>query len=97
MADAKDIRDKAEAMRAYAKQAKNKELEIDAAEIRMRAERKVGELKCGFVIRLGDDELTPTFNNSHFHMPTGQSCGLASGEAWSKITPLEKLPGEAGS
>lgn len=34
----------AEAMRAYAKQAKNKQLEIDAAEIRIRAERRIGEL-----------------------------------------------------
>jgi phage N-6-adenine-methyltransferase len=31
-------------MRAYAKQAKNKQLEIDAAEIRIRAERRIGEL-----------------------------------------------------
>jgi len=31
-------------MRAYARQAKNRELEVDAAEIRMRAERKLGEL-----------------------------------------------------
>jgi hypothetical protein len=38
------IRGVAEAMRAYAKQAKNKQLEIDAAEIRFRAERRVGEL-----------------------------------------------------
>jgi hypothetical protein len=42
--DAKDIRDKAEAVRAYAKQSKNKKLELDAAEIRMRAERRLGEL-----------------------------------------------------
>ena len=34
-------------MRAYARQAKNRELEVDAAEIRMRAERRVGQLIAG--------------------------------------------------
>ena len=42
--EAKDIRDQADAMRAYARQAKNKELEVQAAEIRFRAERRIGEM-----------------------------------------------------
>lgn len=42
--EAKAIRDKAEALRAYGQQAKDHELETWAAEIKLRAIRKVGEL-----------------------------------------------------
>ena len=42
--EVKDIRDQAVAMAAYARQAKNKDLEADAVEIRMRATRRLGQL-----------------------------------------------------
>lgn len=42
--EAKDYRDKAEALRAYAKQANNRDAEVQFAEIKVRAEIKCGEL-----------------------------------------------------
>jgi len=42
--EVKDIRDRAKAIAAYAKQAGNLEMEIQASEIRFRAERQMGEM-----------------------------------------------------
>ncbi len=42
--EAKNIRDKAEAFRAYAVKARNRDMEFYATEIRMRAERRAGEI-----------------------------------------------------
>ena len=44
---------RAEAVRAYAKQARNRQLELDAAEIRIRAERRLGELMQGAARTIG--------------------------------------------
>lgn len=55
--EVKHITSAAEAARAYARQSKNKQLELDAVEIRVRAERRLGELiltmKSERVIRVG--------------------------------------------
>jgi phage N-6-adenine-methyltransferase len=42
--EVQELRGMAEGMRAYARQAKNKALEIDASEIRFRAERRLGQM-----------------------------------------------------
>lgn len=42
--EAKEIRDKAEALKAYSRQIRNREAEVQFAEIKVRAERRCGEL-----------------------------------------------------
>lgn len=54
--DVREISAQADAVRAYAKQAKNRQLEIDAAEIRIRAERRLGELMASQAATVGKAE-----------------------------------------
>lgn len=79
--EAKDFRDKAEAMRAYARQAKNKQLEVDAAEIRFRAERRIGELMAaqrdaGLLANGGDAMRARVANGPEVSPPTLSEAGI---------------------
>ena len=56
--EVKDIRDKARAIEVYARQAKNTEAERQACEIRLRAERKWGQLRDTEVLPQGRPEKT---------------------------------------
>lgn len=61
-AEAKTFRDKAEALRAYAKQANNREAEVQFAEIKVRA-----EIRCGELLIAGDEDGTRKARGSNQH------------------------------
>ena len=61
--EVKDIRDKAVAMVAYARQAKNNELENWAAEIKLRAERRAGEILRDLELSKGGRPETTGYQN----------------------------------
>ncbi|UUZ49509.1 hypothetical protein LP420_04230 [Massilia sp. B-10] len=56
----KDLRDKSEAMRLYAQQARDKELEQWAAEIKLRAQRAIGKLSAALDKKQGNKGKLPS-------------------------------------
>lgn len=107
--EVQDIRNKAEAMRVYGMQAKNKTLEVDAAEIRIRAERKLGELiaeqkrgeglaKPGPKSVVTDDrnKSVPTTNRIPTLAEAGISKDLSSRAQKMAAVPAEEFEAEVG-
>jgi len=78
---ARDVRNQAEAMRIYARQIKDRAVEIDAAEIRIRAERRLGEIivaqKEGVGLSAGGrPKKTPTAEEAVSALPTLAEIGI---------------------
>lgn len=69
--EVKDWADRAAATQAYAKMAKDKSLEVDAAEIRIRAERRLGEM-------LAEQKATHGFSKGGRPAETGSSTAPVS-------------------
>jgi len=96
--EAKGIRDRAEAIRIYARQLKNKRLEIDAAEIRIRAERRWAELHEPLKARGAAAGGQKTGPRGHFIRPRDDSPTLAemgiSKEVSARAHKIADLPTE---
>jgi hypothetical protein len=86
--EVKDIRDKAEAMAAYARQAKDSDLILYATEIKVRAERRCGELLAANVEHGGDRR-----SESRSHATTLNEMGLTKDES-SRYQQLAAMPDE---
>jgi hypothetical protein len=79
----KDIRDKAEAIRAYAQQAGDRDLLLAAAEIRLRAERRAGQL-------LAEMSLSPGRPEKWSHGATISDLGITKTQSsrWQVVAKL---------
>lgn len=98
--EVQDIRNKAEAMRVYGMQAKNKTLEVDAAEIRIRAERKLGELiaqqKAGDGLAKPGPKSVPTGNRIPTLAEAGIDKKLSSRAQKMAAVPAAEFEAEVG-
>ncbi|MEY2686857.1 MAG: hypothetical protein RL375_1055 [Pseudomonadota bacterium] len=96
--EVKDIRDKAEAMAAYARQAKDSELIQYATEIKVRAERRCGELlarteKSRGAAEPGTARGTTRSNDATASTPTLAQMGLTKDES-SRYQQLAAMPAD---
>lgn len=92
--EVKDIRDKAEAMAAYARQAKDSELIQYATEIKVRAERRCGELLSRTEKNTGARGIgTGALASSEGTPPTLAAMGLTYDES-SRYQQLAAMPAE---
>lgn len=91
--EVKTIKDKAEALRAYARQVKNPQLEADAWEIRKRAEDKLGELSTMLEARRGNKVKLPA--GGKFKKQALKAVGISTSaanryEQFNRLTTHEK-------
>jgi hypothetical protein len=90
--EAKDIKDKAQALAAYARQVKDNELEKRSVEIRERARIKFGELSLALPINIkgrpSTDESLPGEGKTS---PTKKEALADAGVSTSEANPAEKL------
>lgn len=92
--EVKDIRDKAEAMAAYARQAKDSELIQYATEIKVRAERRCGELLATTEKNRGAAGVgTSAVQRDYRTPPTLEEMGLTKNES-SRYQQLAAMPDE---
>jgi hypothetical protein len=92
--EVKDIRDKAEAMAAYARQAKDSELIQYATEIKVRAERRCGELLATAEKNRGAAGIgTSAVQRDDRTPPTLEEMGLTKNES-SRYQRLAAMPDE---
>jgi len=87
----KDIRDKSEAMRLYAKQAQDTELEQWAAEIKFRAQRAIGELSSALETQKGGFGIVPTGGKHKAEVLADAGISTSTANRYEKLAAIPEL------